>query len=493
MKAANERMSVKIANNAQLEKRIKEQEDAAAAQLDALAAEAASQLESAHKQQVGLEMIASAEVAQRRALEQQIIALEKQLKQQQEKLHQQQQELERYHQESCNSNVREGASHHMAPSLSPIENHDSAVSGVGSRWSLVMKEQLRSQQQRRYRHDVHEGAGAPGSPEFPAPSSPSTDAPRASEAAIVSHHNDRAQQLQQETDSMRGQLLKMQKRAETSEAQLQQLLAASSHSALTAAAAPFSPQHRNLASSPAAASTFVAEVAAADDSNLLQLSQLTAQVVLDCRRMTEVNNSQLREMQVKRLEQLAHTIELEFCEYFHAIKPFSQERELSLRAQIERAQASSLSDAVAADQQQMHQQLRHITQQIERLDELLRVRISVAEHDPNASRQRAVTPQHHPEHADATPIPPENANASLSSIGIQQQAASVSPTSPTLFLQQDKRRPYLQQLDDGDENRDNHRQQQQQQKMFMDDVTSRIGTLKELFACVFCIELHRHQ
>jgi hypothetical protein len=297
MRAANERMSLKIANNAQLEARIKEQEDAAAAQLDALAVEAASQLESAHKQQVGLEMIASAEAAQRRALEQQIIAMEKQLKQQQ-------QELERHRQESCNSDDREGATHHMAPSLSPIENHHSAVSGVGSRWSLVMKEQIRLQQQRRYRHDAHEGAGAPGSPEFPAPSFPSTDAHRAAEAASVECHNDRMQQLQQETDSMRGQLLKMQKRAETSEAQLQQLLAASSHSALTAAAAPFSPQHRNLTSSPAAAPASVAEVAAADSSNLLQLSQLAAQVVLDCRRMTEVNNSQLREMQVKRSEQL---------------------------------------------------------------------------------------------------------------------------------------------------------------------------------------------
>ncbi len=140
----------------------------------------------------------------------------------------------------------------------------------------------------------------------------------------------------------------------------------------------------------------------------------------------------------------------------------------------------------------MHQQLRHITQQIERLDELLRVRISVAEREPNESHQRAVTPKHHPEHADTTPIPPDNANASLSSIDIQQQATSVSPSSPTLFLQQDKRLPYLQQLDDGHENRDRlrqQRQQRQQHKMFMEDVTSRISTLTELFACVFCIEL----
>jgi hypothetical protein len=39
---------------------------------------------------------------------------------------------------------------------------------------------------------------------------------------------------------------------------------------------------------------------AAAGSSLLQLSQLTAQVVLDCRRMAEVNHAQLSHLQVKR-------------------------------------------------------------------------------------------------------------------------------------------------------------------------------------------------
>lgn len=104
--------------------------------------------------------------------------------------------------------------------------------------------------------------------------------------------------MQQDADYLRGQLLKMQQRAETSEAQLQQIMASSSQSALAAAAAPFSPQ-RALQPLPSAAPFGAPDaVSAAESSNLLQLSQLTAQVVLDCRRMTEVNQSQLREVQV---------------------------------------------------------------------------------------------------------------------------------------------------------------------------------------------------
>jgi TolA-binding protein len=99
MKAANERMSLKIANYARLETSRIEQEEAAAAQLNALAAEAASQLESVHKQLAASEAIAKAEAAQKRALEQQLVAVEDTVRRQQQQLQRQQQHIDRLQQE----------------------------------------------------------------------------------------------------------------------------------------------------------------------------------------------------------------------------------------------------------------------------------------------------------------------------------------------------------------------------------------------------------
>ncbi len=120
------------------------QEEAAAAKLDALAkvlaAEAASQLEVAHKQRATSESIAAAEAAQKRALELQLIDMEEKLRQQQLQLKQQQQDIERLHEEINRPGTVKSAS---SPS-----KEDPQIGGVGSRWSRVMKEQVRSQQKR---------------------------------------------------------------------------------------------------------------------------------------------------------------------------------------------------------------------------------------------------------------------------------------------------------------------------------------------------------
>jgi hypothetical protein len=141
---------------------------------------------------------------------------------------------------------------------------------------------------------------------------------------------------------------------------------------------------------------------------------------------------------------------------------------------------TALSDAVTADQQQTHQQLRHIMHQIERLDELLRTPAAVTERDPNDSRKLAAISRLEP--ADTTPISPNNVDIALSSIDTRQ-TRSVSHASPTFLLQQDNRPPSIN--EDGLPDHEQHRQQQQQ-KMFVEDVTSRISTLRDLFACVIC-------
>ncbi len=161
----------------------------------------------------------------------------------------------------------------------------------------MMKEQVRQQQQKK-KQDQHQRQDASGaeSLEPTPPPSPSAAEQLAAAAATVKRHNEHIQHMQREAESLRAQLISMQTRAESSEFQLQKLMSSTSpsESALSAASANFS--HQRVSPSPA-------EVAAADDaaargSNLLQLSQLTAQVVLDCRRMTEVNHEQLQRMQV---------------------------------------------------------------------------------------------------------------------------------------------------------------------------------------------------
>ncbi len=152
---------------------------------------------------------------------------------------------------------------------------------------------------------------------------------------------------------------------------------------------------------------------------------------------------------------------------------------------------SAAAEAVAADRQQTNQQLSRITQQIDRLDSLLRAREAAAEQSVNELFQPTATPEPRLEHANANATSPENVNASLSSLEMQQQGECTSVISPTLFLQQEKRLPYLQRSEDQDDH-----QRQQQLKQFMDDVTSRTSTLKELFACVnhdACRRLHANR
>jgi hypothetical protein len=307
VKEANERMSVKIAHYAKLELQLKEQEAAAAAQLDALAAEAA-----------GYETKAAAATAHALGLEQQLIALRELLAQQKHK----QEELQRkfVDMENCLSQQRQkNAEHHLQPSanrntsegntvgsppLTPVraalpvqeDQLESAAGGVGSRWSLVMKEQLRQQQLRLKNEQIGEhGAGLLERSPLP---SPSTVEQLSAAAATITMHNEHIQQMRQESEHLQSQLSAMQTRAEKSEARLQQLLNSSLAQESEVSAAANSNPHRAAPSLPSMAGML--DVSAAEGSNLLQLSQLTAQVVLDCRRMTEVNHASLRDIQVAK-------------------------------------------------------------------------------------------------------------------------------------------------------------------------------------------------
>jgi hypothetical protein len=327
IKEANERMSVKIAYYANLELQLKEQEKAtSAAQLDALAAEAAAQLESARQMQVGSESKVAAATARVLELEQQLIVLREQHAQQKHEqeelqrqlvdmencLRQQRQEYaEQHRQPSANRNTNEGNAfdrQHLTPvrASSPLQEEqlESAASGVGSRWSLVMKEQLRQQQHRLHNQRIGE-RGAGFSEKSPS-SSPSTVEQLSAAAATITMHNEHILQMRQESEHLQAQLSMMQTRAEASEARLQQLSASSSSLSPQSAlplATNLTPQ-RIAPSFPTGAVTV--DVSASEGSNLLQLSQLTAQVVLDCRRMTEVNHASLREIQVAKSRNLAY-------------------------------------------------------------------------------------------------------------------------------------------------------------------------------------------
>jgi hypothetical protein len=104
--------------------------------------------------------------------------------------------------------------------------------------------------------------------------------------------------MRQESEHLQSQLSAMQTRAEKSEARLQQLLNSSLAQESEVSAAANSNPQRVAPSLPSMAGML--DVSAAEGSNLLQLSQLTAQVVLDCRRMTEVNHASLRDIQVAK-------------------------------------------------------------------------------------------------------------------------------------------------------------------------------------------------
>jgi hypothetical protein len=327
VKAANERMSMKITRYSELELRMQSQEIECAARLHALAAEAAVQVQAANQQRDVSEATTAVAVAQARELQQQLDVMNERLSQQQQLVN-----SEQSRDRSSDRSSKYGqddAEHPQLPALaSPLfsatsheetlhddfDQHAAAVqaSGVGSRWNLLMKSQIRQQQQQQQQqeedqvieHGRHMGNDAHCLERSPPP--PSTAEQLASATATITHHNEHIQHMHQETETLRGQLMAMQTRAETSERQLQQILASSSTA--QSAAASFSPQRTLTVSSTvaaaaaanAAAATADAAAAAVDGSNLLQLSQLTAQVVLDCRRMTEVNHEHLRHMQVAR-------------------------------------------------------------------------------------------------------------------------------------------------------------------------------------------------
>jgi hypothetical protein len=302
VKELNEQLLVKVSDYTTRELAFRAQEAASAAQLNALAVEAAAQLEDVNRQRIASEANAAAAAAKVSDLQKQLILMEERLRQQQ----QEQQQLEQQrspqaspiqiskHSPSCSSTSDTPVSY--TPQQLFIESSGPPfdtmhVSGVGSRWSLMMKEQVRQQQQKK-----QDQLQRPEALERTLPPSPSTAEHLAAAAATVKRHNEHIQLMQNEAESLRQQLISMQTRAETSEFQLQKMRSSTSpsESALSAAAANFSRQRL----SPSPAEVAAADDAAAHGSNLLQLSQLTAQVVLDCRRMTEVNNEQLQRMQV---------------------------------------------------------------------------------------------------------------------------------------------------------------------------------------------------
>ena len=308
VKELNEQLSVKVSDYTTRELAFRAQEAASAAQLNALAVEAAAQLEDVNRQRIASEANAAAAAANVRDLQQQLRMMEERLRQQQQEQQQQQQQQQLEQQRSPQASPIQISKH--SPSCSSTSDTQVSytpqqlfiessgppfdtmhVSGVGSRWSLMMKEQVRQQQQKK-----QDQLQRPESLERTLPPSPSTAEHLAAAAATVKRHNEHIQQMQNEAESLREQLISMQTRAETSEFQLQKLRSSTSpsESALSAAAANFSRQRL----SPSPAEVAAVDDAAAHGSNLLQLSQLTAQVVLDCRRMTEVNNEQLQRMQV---------------------------------------------------------------------------------------------------------------------------------------------------------------------------------------------------
>lgn len=140
----------------------------------------------------------------------------------------------------------------------------------------------------------------------------------------------------------------------------------------------------------------------------------------------------------------------------------------------------SVREIVFADKQQMQQQLCSISLQVDQVHALLRAHI-------NSAASASVEP-HQP--AAATLLPSQSDDRILqhpepqlfppsgSSIDMQQKTSS-PVSSPSIFLQQSKRLPYLQ---DQDEHQHQHQHQHQQLKRLIEDVTPRISTLNELFA-----------
>ncbi len=286
-------MSVAIANYSKLELQMQSQEATAAAQLHVLAGEAAAQIETANQQREVSEANAAVALAKARDLEQQLVAIKEQLVQQQQQQQQQQHQVQQQQQQQP---AAEQASQSLFNGNCQQEPDAQAI-GVGSRWSLVMKEHIRQQQ--RQTHNCLQEAGLLEFLERTPPPSPLLQEQLSHAAATNSPHNQHNQLMQHECEMLQAQLRSMQTRAETSETRLQQMIASTSNSLspVSAAAANSLPQRNSLSSSAVAADV---DATATDSSNLLQLSQLTAQVVLDCRRMTEVNHEHMRQMQVSR-------------------------------------------------------------------------------------------------------------------------------------------------------------------------------------------------
>jgi hypothetical protein len=138
----------------------------------------------------------------------------------------------------------------------------------------------------------------------------------------------------------------------------------------------------------------------------------------------------------------------------------------------------SAREIVFAEKQQMQQQLCNISLQVDQVHALLRAHINQAASpslQPHQPTVAALLPSQSDDRILQHPEP-QLFPSSESSIDLQQKT-STPVSSPSIFLQQSKRLPYLQHQDE------HQRQHEHQQlKRLIEDVTPRISTLNELFA-----------
>jgi hypothetical protein len=122
----------------------------------------------------------------------------------------------------------------------------------------------------------------------------------------------------------------------------------------------------------------------------------------------------------------------------------------------------------------MQEQLCSMSLQVDRVYALLRAHMSPAASASNQPHQPSAASIPSSQSDDTTFQYPESQTISLSGSSIvMQQNASSPVSSPSIFLQQNNRLPYLQDQDG---------QQRKQLKRLIEDVAPRISTLNELFA-----------
>ncbi len=138
----------------------------------------------------------------------------------------------------------------------------------------------------------------------------------------------------------------------------------------------------------------------------------------------------------------------------------------------------SVREIVFAEKQQMQQQLCGISLQVDQVHALLRAHINQAA-SPSVQPPQPTVAALLPSQSDDRILQhpePQVFPSSESSIDLQQKT-STPVSSPSIFLQQSKRLPYLQHQDE------HQRQHEHQQlKRLIEEVTPRISTLNELFA-----------